>query len=71
MVSLANNQKAVGAFPVVIQYNKVDLIDEQTLGDVREALNPDGLPETYSSALNKRGVVDSLQTITRLVAQSL
>jgi signal recognition particle receptor subunit beta len=71
MFSLARLQKATGTFPVVIQFNKVDLVDEATLGSVSRALNRDGLPETYSSALNKRGVVDSLQTITRLVAQSL
>ncbi|HET9660756.1 MAG TPA: Rab family GTPase [Thermomicrobiales bacterium] len=71
MISLAQLQKANGTFPVVIQYNKVDLVDEATLGSVSRTLNSDGLPEAYSSALNKRGVVDSLQTITRLVAQSL
>ena len=69
--ALARLQKPAGALPVVIQYNKVDLVDEATLGSVRSALNSDGLPESYSSALNKRGVVDSLQTITKLVAQSL
>jgi signal recognition particle receptor subunit beta len=71
MISLARLQKISGTFPVVIQYNKVDLVDEATLGSISRTLNSDGLPETYSSALNKRGVVDSLQTITRLVAQSL
>jgi len=69
--SLAQLQKAPGEFPVVIQYNKVDLVDESSLSTVRQSLNADGLPETYSSALNKRGVVDSLQAITKLVAQSL
>lgn len=71
MSALARLQKAPGIFPVVIQYNKVDLVDESALTSVREALNADGLPETFSSALTKRGVVDSLQTITKLVAQSL
>lgn len=71
MSALTRFQKAAGSFPVVIQYNKVDLVDETTLTTMRRTLNPDGLPETCSSALNKRGVVDSLQTITRLVAQSL
>lgn len=71
MSALARLQKTAGSFPVVIQYNKVDLVDEASLDSMRRALNSDGLPETYSSALNKRGVVDSLQTITRLVAQSL
>lgn len=71
MGALARLQKTGGAFPVVIQYNKVDLVDEAALGLVSRTLNSDGLPETYSSALNKRGVVDSLQAITRLVAQSL
>lgn len=71
MSALALLQKTGGSFPVVIQYNKVDLVDEATLESMRRSLNADGLPETYSSALNKRGVVDSLQTITRLVAQSL
>lgn len=69
--ALARLQKAPGEFPVVIQYNKVDLVDESALATMRQSLNADGLPETYSSALNKRGVVDSLQTITKLVAQSL
>ena len=71
MSALGRLQKAAGVFPVVIQYNKVDLVDEATLVSMQRNLNPDGLPETFSSALNKRGVVDSLQTITRLVAQSL
>lgn len=71
MSALARLQKTAGSFPVVIQYNKVDLVDEASLDSMRRAVNSDGLPETYSSALNKRGVVDSLQTITRLVAQSL
>jgi signal recognition particle receptor subunit beta len=71
MGSLVRLQKAPGAFPVVIQYNKVDLVDESSLIAVRHSLNSDGLPETFSSALNKRGVVDSLQAITKLVAQSL
>lgn len=70
-VALTSLQKASSTFPVVIQYNKVDLVDEATLDSVRRALNRDGLPEAFSSASNKRGVVDSLQTITRLVAQSL
>ncbi len=69
--ALARLQKLPGEFPVVIQYNKVDLIDEASLAVTRQALNSDEFPETYSSALNKRGVVDSLQAITRLVAQSL
>jgi signal recognition particle receptor subunit beta len=71
MTALAQLQKAPGSFPIVIQYNKVDLVDESSLNSIRQSLNADGLPETYSSALNKRGVVDSLQTITKLVAQSL
>jgi hypothetical protein len=71
MRALAILQKTTGPFPLVIQYNKVDLVDEGALATVRQALNTDGLPETFSSALNKRGVVDSLQTITKLVAQSL
>jgi signal recognition particle receptor subunit beta len=71
MSTLAVLQKSPGEFPVVIQYNKVDLVDEGALASVRRSLNVDGLPESYSSALSKRGVVDSLQTIARLVAQSL
>jgi signal recognition particle receptor subunit beta len=71
MTALARLQKMPGTFPVVIQYNKVDLVDEESLATIRQSLNADGLPETFSSALNKRGVVDSLQTITKLVAQSL
>lgn len=70
-VALSSLQKASSDFPVVIQYNKVDLVDEATLDSVRRALNSEGMPETFSSALNKRGVVDSLQTITRMVAHSL
>lgn len=71
MAMLARLQKTPGVFPLVIQYNKVDLVDEATLTSMRDAINPDGLPETFSSALDKRGVVDALQTITKLVAQSL
>ncbi len=71
MTALSRLQKTPGVFPVVIQYNKVDLVDEASLETIRQSLNADGLPETYSSALNKRGVVDSLQAITKLVTQSL
>lgn len=71
MGALATLQKTIVPFPVVIQYNKVDLVDEAALANLRLALNTDLYPETFSSALYKRGVVDSLQTITKLVAQSL
>ncbi|MCO5221871.1 MAG: GTPase domain-containing protein [Thermomicrobiales bacterium] len=69
--ALGRLQKTTAEFPVVIQFNKVDLVDESVLNELRQSLNTDELPVSYSSALNRRGVVDSLQTITKLVAQSL
>lgn len=68
---LRSMQKDPAEFPVVLQYNKVDLVDDTALHQVRASLNPGGLPETFSSALYKRGIVDALQTIARRVLQSL
>jgi signal recognition particle receptor subunit beta len=69
--SLEFLRKPLSDFPLVIQYNKLDLVDEVTLDELRRALNPDRLPEVFSSATDRRGVVDSLSVIARLVTRSL
>jgi mutual gliding-motility protein MglA len=69
--SLETLRKPLPEFPLVIQYNKLDLVDDRTVEDLRRALNPDHLPEVFSSATERRGVIDSLSVIARLVTRSL
>ena len=58
-------------FPLVVQWNKRDLARALPVAELREALNPRGVPDFETEAVSGRGVMDSLKAITRLVIQDL
>ncbi len=57
--------------PIVIQYNKLDLDDLSDPLELGDALNPTGAPVVYSSALQQRGVVETLERIAKAVVQAM
>lgn len=58
-------------FPLVLQYNKCDLPGTMTPSELDGALNDGGWPSLQSSALDGRGVVDTLRLACRSVTKSL
>jgi signal recognition particle receptor subunit beta len=58
------------AFPTVMQYNKRDLTDISSVGELNNALNPRGSPEFLSIAVNGRQVMDTLKGITAEVIKA-
>ena len=58
-------------FPLVIQYNKRDVEGVLPVEELREQLNPRGVPDFETCAISGRGVLDGLKAITRLVINDL
>ncbi len=57
--------------PLVIQYNKRDLPRIAPLSELQRVLNPKGVSEFESIATTGKGVLESLQEITRQVLHEL
>lgn len=57
--------------PYVIQYNKRDLPNVATVEELREYLNPNGVPEFNAVAPNGSGVFDTLKAVAKLVLTEL
>ncbi len=57
--------------PCVMQYNKRDLVDVESIEELRQVLNPMGLPEVESAAHAGTGVVETLSAATRLALKKL
>lgn len=60
-----------GSVPVVIQYNKLDLDATSDPDSLPAAINTTGMPETFASATQQRGVLETLELITRAVVRNL
>jgi signal recognition particle receptor subunit beta len=58
-------------FPLVIQYNKRDLVNAVPLHIMRAALNPHGVPEFETTATNGQGILDAMKAMIRLVIKDL
>ncbi|MBZ4408496.1 GTP-binding protein [Myxococcus sp. MISCRS1] len=58
-------------FPLVMQWNKRDLDHVLPVEQLRQELNPRGVPDFETAATNGRGVLDTLKAITRLVIKDL
>jgi mutual gliding-motility protein MglA len=58
-------------FPIVMQYNKMDLPEAMSRHQLDQDLNEDQLPSVEASAIEGRGVIETLRTICRSVARSL
>lgn len=57
--------------PFVIQYNKRDLPQVMPVDELRQALNPRGVPDFAGSARDGAGVFDTLKAIAKLVLVEL
>jgi signal recognition particle receptor subunit beta len=75
MDDLKENLAAYGynieTMPFVIQYNKRDLDDITPVEELREALNPWGVPDFPASAVEGTGVFETLKALVRLIMQQL
>jgi len=61
----------LAAIPHVIQYNKRDLPDCVGVGELRSELNVHSVPEFESSTVTGDGVMETLRTVMRSVADDL
>ena len=70
--NLAEIGVRVEEVPVVLQYNKRDLVNILSVEELTAALNPDGLFEAFeSSAANGTGVFETLKGISKLTLRAL
>lgn len=58
-------------FPLVFQYNKRDLSGVRSVEDLRQDLNPSGVPDFPTSATRGEGVLEMLKEISKRVIRSL
>ncbi len=58
-------------FPLVMQYNKMDLPDAMTLSSLDHYLNGAGVPRFEATAIEGVGVFETLRAISKLVARGL
>jgi hypothetical protein len=57
--------------PYVMQYNKRDLPNAAPVEQLKELLNPDGIPEHSAVAITGEGVFDTLKAVAKLVLTEL
>jgi signal recognition particle receptor subunit beta len=70
--NLAEIGLAVEDVPVVLQYNKRDLSNILSVGELNEALNPEGKLDFFeASAANGTGVFETLKGISKLTLRAL
>jgi signal recognition particle receptor subunit beta len=70
-VNLAEQGYNLDAIPYVVQYNKRDLPNTVPVGEMRNALNPRGVPDFEAVASEGGGVFDTLKAIAKLVIMEL
>jgi len=66
-INLAEQGYDLDKVPYVIQYNKRDLPNAAPIEQMRELLNPRGVPEFEATATTGGGVFDTLKAIAKLV----
>ncbi len=69
--NLAAYNLALDRLPFVVQYNKRDLPNLLPVKDLREALNPRGVPDFEATAKSGGGVFDTLKGLAKLVLTQL
>lgn len=70
-INLAEQDYDLDTIPFVIQYNKRDLPNVVTVDELREELNPRGVPDFEAVATTGDGVFDTLKTNAKLVLTHL
>ncbi|HEY3447867.1 MAG TPA: ADP-ribosylation factor-like protein [Myxococcales bacterium] len=73
--NLRDNLREMGLVPdqvpLVIQYNKRDIAGVLPVADLRQQLNPNGVPDFETVAAKGKGLMEALRAITRTVIRSL
>jgi signal recognition particle receptor subunit beta len=69
--NLAEQGYSLEKIPYVIQYNKRDLPNVVAVEELRELLNPMGVPDYESVARTGVGVFDTLKAVSKLVLTEL
>ena len=57
--------------PFAMQYNKRDLPNAMSMGDLRLQLNPMGVPDFEGVAIQGQGVFETLASVSKMVVQAL
>ncbi len=57
--------------PFAMQYNKRDLPNAMSMGNLRSQLNPMGVPDFEGVAIEGRGVFETLGSVSKMVVQAL
>jgi signal recognition particle receptor subunit beta len=75
MHNLYENMESYGydveTIPFVVQYNKRDLPDIMPVEELRNVLNPMGVPDFEAVAIEGEGVFQTLSAVSKLVVKSL
>ena len=69
--NLAEQGYELDNIPFVIQYNKRDLPNASSVEELREAINPRGVPDYEAVAIDGMGVFDTLKANAKLVLTQL
>ena len=69
--NLAEQGYDLAKLPFVIQYNKRDLPNVVDLHELREILNPMGVPDFQANARTGEGVFETLKAVSKLVLTEL
>lgn len=69
--NLAEQGYNLDTIPFVLQYNKRDMPEIATVEELREQLNPTGVPEFEAIARTGMGVFDTLKAVAKLVLAEL
>jgi signal recognition particle receptor subunit beta len=69
--NLADQKYDMDRLPLVYQYNKQDLPSAVAVAELRDQLNPRGLPDFATHALAGEGVFEALRAIAKLVLAEL
>jgi len=69
--NLRGQGKNLKTLPMVIQYNKRDLPNIMSVGELNRHLNPRSIPSFEAVAIHGEGVLATLTRITRLVNESI
>ena len=70
-VNLEEQGYELEKIPFVIQYNKQDLPNCTPTEELRELLNPDGVPEFTACAQTGEGVFETLKAVAKLILLEL
>jgi len=68
---LERHGKIIGNLPVVLQYNKRDLLDALSVATLDQELNGAGFPRVESTAISGEGVEATFREIARRAVRSL